>query len=103
MGAANLFLGVTSLVYHNHMNPLTYWVDQLGIAAVVGSAAPVALALGPVGVCIHSGACLYSGFVYWVGRRTNTMAFHPDPATESIYHASIHLISALGCSALAVL
>ena len=102
-GVSNSFLAVTSFAYHQNKNKWLYCLDQTGIALVVLSAANHASRIGSIGYSIHIGSCAYNIIMYWIGYKTNSMAFHPDPFWESIFHATIHCVSTASITSLLLL
>lgn len=86
---------LSSLWYHSSYSRPAFVADQISI--VLGELVGLYTAYNTsnIGLLLCFFTNIYVGFLYTYGKRTRTLAFDPDMFSQSWFHASIHITTAL--------
>jgi hypothetical protein len=86
---------LSSLWYHSTYSRPAFVVDQISI--VLGELVGLYTTYNTsnIGLLLWFFTNVYVGFLYTYGKRTRTLAFDPDMYSQSWFHASIHITTAL--------
>ena len=88
-------LAQSSVQYHGNPTPLSFLIDQAAIAAVFWNTVWMAYELGVWGIVASALLKSYALFIY-CGPCSNRFAYHPNLVIGSLWHGSIHVVTAAG-------
>jgi hypothetical protein len=91
----SFIVSLTSIFYHLHHTPLSYWMDQIALYSVILRSFVDGYEKGTTGITISLVVCSYN-YIIFFSPYSKFCCFHSDPSIGNQWHRTIHLASVLG-------
>ena len=88
-------LSLTSIAYHSHYTPFTYWIDQIAIYSVILRSYVDGYEKGIPGIMICIVINTYN-YIIFFSPYSKWCCFNPNLSIQNKWHMTIHIMSVLG-------